>query len=94
MDPFGDGNPVEGGEAPADISDFAPPADNTGECVEPTEGQSFEQQAYEQPSYEEHTDFGAPAEQPADFQQEAPAPVEIPAQIPVVEDNELTYVAG
>lgn len=33
MDPFGDSQPVEG-DVPAVISDFAPPADNTGEYVQ------------------------------------------------------------
>ncbi|KAG6611728.1 clathrin light chain [Phytophthora cinnamomi] len=105
MDPFGDSQPVEG-DVPAEISDFAPPLDNTGDFyeVEPTEAASngtFEEQAYQEHSYQEQTesyqpmDFAA-QEQPvgtpaADFQAEVPAPMEISAQIPVVEeDNELT----
>ncbi|KAE9012904.1 hypothetical protein PR003_g12041 [Phytophthora rubi] len=104
MDPFGDTQPVEG-DVPAEISDFAPPADNTGDFyeVEPTEAatnDTFEEEQYQEHTYEEPTesyqpmDFAAqeqPVETPADFQAEVPAPVEIPAQIPVVEeDNELT----
>ncbi|KAH7470915.1 hypothetical protein PRIC1_003271 [Phytophthora ramorum] len=98
MDPFGDDAPVEG-EVPAEISDFAPPADNANDFyeVEPTEAAATE-------TYEEHTEEGyqesyqpmefaqeQPAETPADFSADVPAPVDIPAQIPVVEeDNELT----
>ncbi|KAG1698640.1 hypothetical protein DVH05_014598 [Phytophthora capsici] len=109
-DPFGDGNPVEG-EIPQEISDFAPPADNSNDFyeVEPTEAttngtyeehtESFDQ--HNEESFDQHQesyqpmDFApAPVEDApaADFQAEIPAaPVEIPAQIPVVEeDNELT----
>ncbi|EGZ13969.1 hypothetical protein PHYSODRAFT_355034 [Phytophthora sojae] len=98
MDPFGDSQPVEG-EVPAEISDFAPPADNTGDFyeVEPTEaatngtfeGLGYQQQEYQEHAYEEQTESYQPMEFAAQEQ-----PVETPAvdfQIPVVEeDNELT----
>ncbi|KAG7390269.1 hypothetical protein PHYPSEUDO_008407 [Phytophthora pseudosyringae] len=100
-DPFGDENPMEG-DVPQEISDFAPPADNTGDFyeVEPTEAttngsfedhaeQSFEQDTEE--SYQPMEFAPAPVDEApvADFQAEIP--VEIPAQIPVVEeDNELS----
>lgn len=108
MDPFGDGNPVES-ETPAELTDFAPPADNAGDFyeVEPTEATTTESYQPMEFAQDQSADFGAPAEfsqeQPADFgapaeyapeqPAEIPAatPMEIPAQIPVVEeDNELT----
>ncbi|KAF4031526.1 Clathrin light chain [Phytophthora infestans] len=101
-DPFGDSNPVED-DVPQEISDFAPPAGNSGDFyeVEPTDAdtngayeehteQSFDQTMEE--SYQPMDFAPAPVDTPADFQAEIPpAPMEISAQIPVVEeDNELT----
>ncbi|EEY56652.1 uncharacterized protein PITG_10203 [Phytophthora infestans T30-4] len=101
-DPFGDSNPVED-DVPQEISDFAPPAGNSGDfyAVEPTDAdtngayeehteQSFDQTMEE--SYQPMDFAPAPVDTPADFQAEIPpAPMEISAQIPVVEeDNELT----
>jgi len=44
-------------------------------------------------TYEEHTEYQEHQEAPADFNEAPVAPMEIHAQIPVVEeDNELTYV--
>ncbi|RLN52654.1 hypothetical protein BBJ29_009332 [Phytophthora kernoviae] len=111
MDPFGDSNPVEG-DAAAELSDFQPPADNTGDFyeVEPTEAtttdtfdrtESFEHsgdfeqnETFEQTESYQPMEFAAPEqplEIPAEFSPEAAAPMEIPFQIPAVEeDNELT----
>ncbi|KAL3661950.1 hypothetical protein V7S43_013241 [Phytophthora oleae] len=103
-DPFGDGNPVEG-DVLQEISDFAPPVDNSNDFyeVEATEAttngtyeehteQSFDQ--HHEESYQPMDFAPAPVEDApaADFQAEIPAaPLEIPAQIPVIEeDNELT----
>ncbi|KUF94532.1 U-box domain-containing protein 4 [Phytophthora nicotianae] len=101
-DPFGDSNPVED-DVPQEISDFAPPADNSGDFyeVEPTEAHTNgEYEEHTEQSFDQHTeesyqpmDFApAPVDTHADFQAEIPpAPMEIPAQIPAVEeDNELT----
>ncbi|CEG40365.1 clathrin light chain [Plasmopara halstedii] len=102
-DPFGDSNPMEG-DVTQDLSDFVPPADNSGDFFEVEPHQEATGGAYEDQMHESYNDYAGESYQPMDF---APTSVEppavensvqdsafsshTPAQIPVVEeDNELT----